>query len=159
MSLILGTFLFSIASALIPILNLEIYLGALPNAQDRALELAVVAGIGQTLGKVVWYYAGVHSMKLPWLAKKMEAEKWQLSYQRWHERIVGRPWLAGTIVFGSGISGFPPLAVIAVLAGSLRMNFMLFLGTVLAGRIARFWLVLEGAEWVRQLAPHLFGTH
>ena len=159
MSLILGTFLFSIASALIPILNLEIYLGALPNAQDRALELAVVAGIGQTLGKVVWYYAGVHSMKLPWLAKKMEAEKWQLSYARWHERIVGRPLLAGTIVFASAISGFPPLAVIAVLAGSLRMNFMLFLGTVLAGRIARFWLVLEGAEWVRQLAPHLFGTH
>ena len=159
MSLILGTFLFSIASALIPVLNLEIYLGALPNAHDRALLLAAVAGAGQTLGKVVWYYAGVHSMKLPWLAKKMEAEKWQVSYQRWHERIVGRPLLAGTIVFASAISGFPPLAVIAVLAGSLRMNFMLFLSTVLAGRIARFWLVLEGAEWVRQLAPHLFGTH
>ena len=159
MSLIFGTFLFSIASALVPILNLEIYLGALPSAHDRAFELAVVAGAGQTLGKVVWYYAGVHSMKLPWLRKKMEAEKWQESYQRWHDRIVGRPFLAGTIVFASAVSGFPPLAVVAVLAGSLEMPFLLFLGTTLVGRIARFWLVLEGAEWVRQLAPHLFGTH
>lgn len=159
MSLIFGTFLFSIASALIPVLNLEIYLGALPNAHDKALMLAVVAGAGQTLGKVVWYYAGVHSMKLPWLARKMEAEKWQESYRRWHDRIVGRPLLAGTIVFASAISGFPPLAVVAVLAGSLEMSFLLFLATVLAGRIARFWLVLEGAEWVRQLAPHVLGTH
>lgn len=159
MSLILGTFLFSIASALVPLLNLEIYLGALPNAQDKAIWLALVAGGGQTLGKIVWYYAGVHSMKLSWLAKKMETEKWQISYQRWHQRIVGRPLLAGTIVFASAISGFPPLAVIAVLAGSLRMNFTLFLGTVLVGRILRFWLVLEGAHWVRDLAPQLFGTH
>jgi len=158
-SLILGTFFFSIGSALLPLLNLEIYLGALPNAHDRALVLAVVAGTGQTLGKVVWYYAGVHSMKLPWLARKMESEKWQESYRRWHDRIVGRPLFAGAIVFASAISGFPPLAVVAVLAGSLEMSFVLFLVTCLVGRIARFWLVLEGAEWVRQLAPHLFGTH
>jgi membrane protein YqaA with SNARE-associated domain len=158
-SLIFGTFLFSIASALIPILNLEIYLGALPNAQNRAFELALVAAAGQTLGKVVWYYAGVHSMKLPWLRRKMEAEKWQESYQKWHDRIFGRPLLAGTIVFASAVSGFPPLAVVAVLAGSMEMNFLLFLGTVMAGRFVRFWLVLEGAEWVRQLAPHLFGYH
>jgi membrane protein YqaA with SNARE-associated domain len=98
-------------------------------------------------------------MKLPWLAKKMESDKWQESYQRWHDRIVGRPLLGGTIVFASAISGFPPLAVVAVLAGSLEMPFLLFLMTTLVGRIARFWLVLEGAEWVRELAPHLFGTH
>ncbi len=159
MSLIFGTFLLSIASALIPLINIEIILAGLPNAQDRAIELAVVAGVGQTLGKIVWYYAGVYSMRLSWLRKKMETEKWQASYEKWHERIVGRPLLAGSIVFASAISGFPPLAVIAVLAGSMRMNFSLFLGTVLAGRIARFWLVLEGAEWVRQLAPHLFGTN
>ncbi|MFL6109258.1 MAG: hypothetical protein ACJ716_08110 [Marmoricola sp.] len=159
MSLILGTFFFSIGSALLPLLNLEIYLGALPNAHHHALALAVVAGTGQTLGKVVWYYAGVHSMKLPWLARKMESEKWQESYRRWHDRIVGRPLFAGAIVFASAISGFPPLAVVAVLAGSLEMSFVLFLVTCLVGRIARFWLVLEGAEQVRQLAPHLFGTH
>jgi membrane protein YqaA with SNARE-associated domain len=74
----------------------------------------------------------------------METEKWQLSYQRWHERIVGRPILAGGISFASAVTGFPPLAVIAVLAGTLRMNFPIFIVTVVIGRTIRFWLVLAG---------------
>ncbi len=155
MKLLLGTFLFSIASALVPVLNVEIYLAALPNVEERAFEFAVVAGTGQTLGKILWFYAGIHSMKLSWLKRKMETEKWQASYQKWHQRIVGRPVLAGTITFVSAFSGFPPLAIIAVLAGSLRMNLTLFIGTTLVGRILRFWLVLEGAEWVKDLVPHL----
>jgi len=153
--LLLGTFLFSVASALIPVLNVEIYLAALPNVEDRAFEFAVVAGSGQTIGKILWFYAGIHSMKVSWLKRKMETEKWQASYQKWHQRIVGRPVLAGTITFVSAFSGFPPLAIIAVLAGSLRMNLPLFIGTTLVGRILRFWLVLEGAEWVKNLVPHL----
>lgn len=155
MKLLLGTFLFSIASALVPVLNVEIYLAALPNVEERAFEFAVVAGTGQTLGKILWFYAGIHSMKLSWLKRKMETEKWQASYLKWHQRIVGRPVLAGTITFVSAFSGFPPLAIIAVLAGSLRMNLTLFIGTTLVGRILRFWLVLEGAEWVKDLVPHL----
>lgn len=155
MKLLLGTFLFSVASALVPVLNVEIYLAALPNVEERAFEFAVVAGTGQTLGKIIWFYAGIHSMKVSWLKRKMETEKWQASYQKWHQRIVGRPVLAGTITFVSAFSGFPPLAIIAVLAGSLRMNLPLFIGTTLVGRILRFWLVLEGAEWVKDLVPHL----
>ncbi len=155
MKLLLGTFLFSVASALIPVLNVEIYLAALPSVEERAFEFAVVAGTGQTIGKIFWFYAGIHSMKVSWLKRKMETEKWQASYQKWHQRIVGRPVLAGTITFVSAFSGFPPLAIIAVLAGSLRMNLPLFIGTTLVGRILRFWLVLEGAEWVKNLFPHL----
>lgn len=156
MKLLLGTFLFSVASALIPVLNLEIYLAALPNVEERAFEFAVVAGTGQTIGKILWFYAGVHSMKVSWLKRKMETEKWRASYLKWHERIVGRPVLAGAITFISAFSGFPPLAIIAVLAGSLRMNLPVFIGTTLIGRILRFWLVLTGAEWVKELVPHLF---
>ncbi len=157
MTLILGTFLFSIASALIPVLNLEIYLGAIPPGHHPAWLIATAAGSGQTIGKVIWYYAGLNSMKVSWLRRKMEAEKWQASYTKWHERIVGRPVLAGTICFASAVSGFPPLAVIAVLAGSLRMNVMLFFSTVLGGRIIRFWLVLAGAGAVKHLVDHLVG--
>jgi membrane protein YqaA with SNARE-associated domain len=156
-SLILGTFLFSIASALIPVLNAEVYLAAIPHSQDRALWLAIVAGTGQTIGKIIWYYAGIHSMRISWLARKMETAKWQASYQKWHQRIVGRPVLAGAICFASAFSGFPPLAIIAVLAGSLRMSFVVFVITCLIGRILRFWLVLEGADWLKDVIPHLFG--
>lgn len=146
MKLVIGTFLFSVASALIPILNVEAYLAAVAiKAQHLSdWQLAIVGGAGQSVGKIFWYFAGIHSLKVRWIRQKMETEKWQLSYARWHERIVGRPVFAGAISFASAVTGFPPLAVIAVLAGTLRMNFALFLGTIFVGRTIRFWLVLAG---------------
>ena len=146
MKLVIGTFLFSIASALLPILNVEAYLAAVAlkahNLSDW--QLAAVGGAGQGVGKILWYLAGMESLRIRRIREKMETEKWQASYQRWHQRIVGRPLLAGGITFTSAVTGFPPLAVIAVLAGTLRMNFVIFVVTVFTGRTIRFWLVLAG---------------
>jgi membrane protein YqaA with SNARE-associated domain len=146
--LIIGTFLFSVASALIPILNVEAYLAAVAIKAHHLSDwqLAAVGGAGQGAGKVLWYVAGTQSLRIRWIQQKMETEKWQLSYERWHERIVGRPVLAGGISFTSAVTGFPPLAVIAVLAGTLRMNFAIFIVTVFIGRTIRFWLVLAGVS-------------
>jgi membrane protein YqaA with SNARE-associated domain len=146
--LVIGTFLFSVASALLPILNVEAYLAAVAlkahNLSDW--QLAAVGGGGQSVGKILWYLAGIHSLKIRWIRQKMDTEKWQVSYEKWHERIVGRPLFAGAISFGSAVTGFPPLAVIAVLAGTLRMNFTIFMVTVFVGRTIRFWLVLAGVS-------------
>ena len=60
--------------------------------------------------------------------------------------------MAGSITFASAVSGFPPLAIVAVLAGSLRMNMAVFFTTVLTGRIIRFWLVIEGASVIKDFA-------
>ena len=148
MKLVIGTFLFSVASALLPILNVEAYLAAVAlkahNLSDW--QLAAVGGGGQSVGKILWYLAGIHSLKIRWIRQKMDTEKWQVSYEKWHERIVGRPLFAGAISFGSAVTGFPPLAVIAVLAGTLRMNFTIFMITVFVGRTIRFWLVLAGVS-------------
>ncbi|MBW8751079.1 MAG: hypothetical protein JF565_06590 [Propionibacteriales bacterium] len=148
MKLVIGTFLFSVASALLPILNVEAYLAAVAlkahNLSDW--QLAAVGGGGQSVGKILWYFAGIHSLKIRWIRQKMDTEKWQISYEKWHERIVGRPLFAGAISFGSAVTGFPPLAVIAVLAGTLRMNFTIFMVTVFVGRTIRFWLVLAGVS-------------
>jgi membrane protein YqaA with SNARE-associated domain len=144
--LVIGTFLFSVASALLPILNVEAYLAAVAikahNLSDW--QLAAVGGAGQGFGKILWYLAGTQSLRIRWIRQRMETDKWQVSYEKWHERIVGRPILAGGISFTSAVTGFPPLAVIAVLAGTLRMNFTIFIVTVVAGRTIRFWLVLAG---------------
>lgn len=157
MKLVLGTFLYSIASALIPVLNAEIPLAGIPTGSANAWAFAFAAAAGQTIGKIIWYFAGIHSMKLSWLRKKMETEKWKASYAKWHARIVGRPVMAGAICFGSAVSGFPPLAVVAVLAGSLRMNLAIFIPTVLVGRTIRFWLVIEGAAVIKDLFGPLLG--
>lgn len=148
MKLIIGTFLFSVASALLPILNVEAYLAAVAIKAHHLSdwELAAVGGAGQGIGKILWYVAGTQSLRIRWIQQKMETEKWQLSYARWHQRIVGRPMLAGAISFTSAVTGFPPLAVIAVLAGTLRMNFVIFIVTVFVGRTIRFWLVLAGVS-------------
>ncbi|MFL6061933.1 MAG: hypothetical protein ACJ72E_11935 [Marmoricola sp.] len=157
MRLALGTFFYSIASALIPVLNAEIPLAGLGFGGPHALAIAFAAAAGQTVGKIIWYYTGIHSMKIPWLAKKMDTEKWKASYAKWQGRITGRPVMAGTITFASAVSGFPPLAIIAVLAGSLRMNLPVFVITVLVGRTIRFWLVIEGASLLKDLIGPLFG--
>jgi len=144
--LVIGTFLFSIASALLPILNVEAYLAAVAikahNLSDW--QLAAVGGAGQSVGKILWYLAGMESLRIRRIRERMESEKWQAAYERWHARIVGRPMLAGGITFASAVTGFPPLAIIAVLAGTLRMNFPIFMVTVFTGRTIRFWLVLAG---------------
>lgn len=156
MKLILGTFLFSVASALIPVLNAEAYLAyvaaRLHSVPDW--QLACVAGAGQTIGKIIWFYAGRQTMRIPWLRRKMQTPKWQASYDKWHARIVGRPAVGGAITFASAFSGFPPLAVIAVLVGSLRMNFPVFLVTTASGRILRFWVVLAGVGLVIPALGH-----
>lgn len=159
MKLIVGTFLFSLASALNPFFPVEVYLaGVATQAKDHSLVLlALDAGVGACVGKLIWYYAGINSMRIPWLRKKMETPKWKTSYETWEARIHGRPWLAGAIVFTSASTGFPPLAVISVLAGTLRMNLPIFILTVTAGRTLRFWTVLAGVDSLRNVFPALFG--
>jgi len=146
--LVVGTFFFSVASALLPILMVEAYLAAVALKANHLSDwqLAAVGGAGQSVGKILWYISGVESLRIKRIRQKMETEKWQIAYERWHERIVGRPVLAGAICFASAVTGFPPLAVIAVLAGTLRMNFTIFMVTVFVGRTIRFWLVLAGVS-------------
>ena len=145
--LIFGTFLFCVASALIPVLNAEAYLAVMATQMPDLSywQIAVVGAAGQTVGKLIWFYAGIYSMKLPWLQRKMDKPTWQEKYDRWSERINGRPFVSGALCATAGVIGVPPLAIVAVLAGALRMNVVIFTVTVFAGRVIRFWVVLAGA--------------
>jgi membrane protein YqaA with SNARE-associated domain len=152
--LLVATFLYAIGSALVPVLNLEVYLGAVAaKAPDAPFwELALLAGGGQMVGKVLWYHAGRHSLRLPWMRRKMDSERWQASYRRWSGWIAARHGHTGAVCLLAAFTGIPPFAVVSVLAGSLRMNFWLFLGTGLVGRTLRFAAVLAGVGL-------LFGHH
>ena len=59
--------------------------------------------------------------------------------------------LTGGLVFLSAFTGFPPFAVLSVLAGQLRMSLTLFLALGLVGRWLRFAAVLGGAAWLSDL--------
>ena len=148
----------SFASALIPLINLEVYLvglGAVAGA-DRVWLLATVAGVGQMLGKLVWYYLGANSLRWRWVRRKVETPKAQAKLALWRRRTHERPLVGAVLLFASAASGFPPFAIVAVLAGQLRMSVVLFLTVGTVGRTLRFAAFLGGAGWLSPLVSGLF---
>lgn len=150
MSLLASIFGVSIASALIPIINIELILGGLATQVDGSstLGLALAAGTGQTIGKVIWWYAAEKSMDSTWVQKKLQKPKWREGYETWSNRIHERPWYAALVIFVSSAGGIPPLLVMAIVAGSLKMPLWAFVPTVWVGRVLRFWFILAGVQFV-----------
>ncbi len=139
-----------VLSALVPLVNIEAYLsvrGSLAGVQSVWL-LGFVAALGQMVGKLVWYYLGASSLSWAWVRRRMDTPKAQARLERWRTRTAERPLVAGVLVFLSAFSGFPPFAILSVLAGQLRMQVWLFFGLGLAGRWLRFSAVLGGAAWL-----------
>ncbi|HET9760213.1 MAG TPA: VTT domain-containing protein [Nocardioidaceae bacterium] len=150
---LLGVLGVAFASALVPLVNIEAYLGVRGSVGgiDNVWVLGLAAGLGQMVGKVVWYYLGASSLHWGWVRRRMETPKAQARLETWRLRTHERPVLAGALVFVSAFSGFPPFAILSVLAGQLRMQLALFFGLGLAGRWLRFTAVLGGAGWLAQL--------
>jgi membrane protein YqaA with SNARE-associated domain len=150
---LVALFLVGIASALVPLINIEAYLGVRGAvASVHGLwGLAFVAATGQMLGKVVWYYLGANALNWGWVRRRAELPKNAARLETWRTRTHQRPVLTGTLVFLSAFSGFPPFAVVSVLAGQLRTSLALFFALGLAGRWLRFAAVLGGAAWLSDL--------
>lgn len=147
MILLLTTFGVSVASALIPLINIELYVGSLSAlGAGSAIAHGVVAGAGQSVGKIVWYEVARRSIESKWAEKKMSSPKVRASYDRWVGRMEGRPWYAGAIMFVSAFAGIPPLLVMAAVAGALKMPMWIFLPTIFVGRSLRFWLIIVGVD-------------
>ena len=149
---VLGLLGVAFASALVPVLNLEAYLvgmGAL--GEERVWLMALVAGVGQMLGKLVWYELGASSLRWAWVRRKVEKPRAQAQLERWRTRTADRPLVGAALLFGSALLGLPPLAIVAVLAGQLRMSLPVFLVAGTLGRTLRFAAVLGGAGWLTGL--------
>lgn len=144
---LIGVVLVSFASALIPLINIEAYLGVRASIADvnGLWLLSFLAALGQMAGKVIWYYLGARALDWGWIRRKLEEPKQQARLEKWRTRTEERPALTGLLVFASALSGFPPLAIVAVLAGQLRMGLLLFFALGLVGRWLRFAAVLGGA--------------
>jgi membrane protein YqaA with SNARE-associated domain len=140
--LLLATFFFSIGSALLPILNAEVFVAGVSQTYPAVL-VSLVAAAGQMVGKTIWYYAGANAERLPWLHRKLEKPRMAASLAKWRNQTEGRPVMALGVQFVSAAFGFPPYAVIAALAGVLRVNYWWFLVCGFVGRFLRFWVIAE----------------
>ena len=142
--------LIGFASALVPLINIEAYLSvrAAVASVEGVWLLSLVAAVGQMFGKVIWYYLGASALNWGWVRRRAEKPKNAARLELWRARTHERPVLTGTLVFVSAFTGFPPFAVLSVLAGQLRMSLTLFLVIGLIGRWLRFAAVLGGAAWL-----------
>jgi membrane protein YqaA with SNARE-associated domain len=148
--LLVSTFAVAAVSAIVPLVNIEVYLGVVATQLDaaahpsRLILLAATAGVAQTLGKLCWYLLAARSIESRWVQHKLAAGARRHRFDVWHARIVGRPWLTAGVLALSAVVGLPPLLVLSVVAGSLRVPLALFVPTVVVGRSLRFWAILAG---------------
>ena len=155
---VLGILGLSFASALVPLINIEVALfgvGA-ASSNDRLWFLAAVAGLGQMAGKLVWYYLGASALRWGWVRKKVETPKAKAKLELWQHRTHDRPLIGAVLLFASAFTGFPPFAIVAVLAGQLRMKLTIFLVVGFVGRTLRFRAALEGGDLLGGLTSGWF---
>lgn len=150
MKLLLLTLGFGVVSAVVPIFNMEAYITVVyaRSHGHAAIELAFVGSLGQNIGKLVWYYISRGALDLPWLRKRMDTPRRQEQYERWRRQVSGRPFLSGLLTFVSAAVGFPPFFAMAMVAGTLRMNVVVFFISGLLGRTLFFWAWLIGVGLV-----------
>lgn len=142
-------------SALVPVVNLEVYLGgmALLGASGSWWEvagLAAVAAVGQLAGKTLFYLAGRGVITLPRRIRVptghtgADPRRARIAERmsRWQRRLQERPWLSAGLVGASASVGLPPFALVSVAAGSLRIPLPVFVLAGMAGRWVRFAAVL-----------------
>ena len=137
MKLFFLTFGFGVVSAVIPIFNMEAYISvAYANAPDLlgTRPDAFIGSFGQNLGKLVWYYLSMGALDIPWLKRRLDTPKRQASFQKWSSYVQGRPMMSFLLTFVSAAVGFPPFFAMAMVAGTLRMNVVVFFVAGLIGR-------------------------
>ncbi len=141
---VVGTFLFCLLSAVVPVANAELYLVGVSLASDASpVPLALAAALGQMVGKMLFYLVGRGAVDLSRLRREGTANgRWATRMERvqaWCDRHV---WGPTAVTAVSAVAGLPPFAVVSVLAGTLRMRWWLFAGVGLVGRFGRFLAVL-----------------
>ncbi|MBA3798147.1 MAG: hypothetical protein M3446_01475 [Actinomycetota bacterium] len=145
-------------SALVPVVNLEIYLGGAmlldgPQSWWEVAGLAAIAAIGQLAGKTLFYLAGRGVLSLPRLlpasvhagansSLPQRESRTARALARWKKRIENHRWLSPVFVGTSASVGLPPFALVSAAAGALRISLLVFLIAGLAGRWVRFIAVL-----------------
>jgi membrane protein YqaA with SNARE-associated domain len=143
-------------SALVPLINIEIFVLALVARQPSLpwLALAAVVAFAQISGKLFYYLAARGTLHLPaFMHRKPKAltarrERWHQRTKRmraWVDRLTEKchrhpHWMTGT--YGvSAVVGLPPFMATTVLAGLAQMPMTTFLAAGLAGRFIRFSLL------------------
>ena len=146
----LATFIFSVFSALIPFLNLEFYLAAVsavaPTSLTYLTAILFIATFGHMIAKGILYGTGRGVLKLSVNNSKFstkQIKELQLKMEKSRARN-------SAFLFFSGVTGLPPFYLVAILAGTLKLNFWNFFICGFAGRLIRLAFVLALPQLIKQ---------
>lgn len=145
-------------SALLPVVNAELYLVALVTRQPQLAWwlLGLAAAVGQLTGKLVFFYLGRGSVRLParWrlhrAADPQRYRRWSGRLARFRQTCRDRPVWAGSVLLTAAVVGLPPLAATSFAAGVAGISVRLFVLTGLAGRFARFSAIAASPGLLQQ---------
>jgi membrane protein YqaA with SNARE-associated domain len=128
----LATFVWCMASGVMPIVNAEIFLVgvAAVTPSSRLWEIVLLATAGQMIAKTFMYLVGRGVFRLPLGKVRLDLEAASARVARWRSKDL--------LVFVSAALGLPPFYFTSIVAGTLRFPFARFFGFGLAGRLVRF---------------------
>lgn len=144
-SIWLTAFLGCVVGSFVPIINTELLiLGIAALAPGAAGWLLVlVATVGTMTGKTVLYYGGIGILKLP-IRRSARIERLLAEA---HERQN----IASGVLLASALIGLPPLYIVTVVAGMIRLNMARFWLFGFVGRFLRFAAVVFAPQVIRGL--------
>ncbi|MEB3366964.1 VTT domain-containing protein [Saccharopolyspora mangrovi] len=141
------TFGVSVASALLPLISVELFAVGLVLKEPSIpwWVLALVIATGQIGGKLLHFYAARGAIRLPkFLHRKKKREdpeakgRWKTWLESFRENCRNRPVWAGAVLLVSALASLPPFAAVAIVAGWAKVPVTTFLITGFVGRFARF---------------------
>ncbi|GAA2356257.1 hypothetical protein GCM10009854_37960 [Saccharopolyspora halophila] len=138
------TFGVSVASALMPLISVELFaVGLVLKAPHIPWwALAIVIATGQIGGKLLHYYAARGSIRLPRFMQRKKAAERKGRVREWLDAFRAncrkRPAWTGVVMLVSALASLPPFAAVAIIAGWAKVPVTTFLVTGFVGRFVRF---------------------
>lgn len=142
--LYVGTFLVCLIGGLVPVFNTEIYLvGVVKWGIDSPAPLpalVILASAGQMIAKIILYYAALGLFEMPRGTRRSKIEKAREMMEKWRKS----PKL---VLFISSAVGLPPLYLVSLAAGALKIRMPTFIAITMTGRLIHFAVVVGLAWW------------
>jgi membrane protein YqaA with SNARE-associated domain len=148
----LTTLALSFVSAIVPWINAEAIVLALPAVAHSPAQLAGLVGIvtiGQMAGKCIVYFAGRRGLAL---SERSESKGARIGppamaerMARWQARAAASPSGAIALLAFSSVVGIPPFYLMSAIAGAVGMHLGWFLVAGTTGRLIRFSALAFGA--------------
>jgi membrane protein YqaA with SNARE-associated domain len=139
-----GTFVVCFIAGLVPLINAEVFLvvvaTVLVSSAAPLPAVVLLAAAGQMVAKVVLYYAARGVIATATGKRREKIERAQARIEKWKDRPL---W----VLAASATFGLPPFYVVSLLAGALKIRLAPFLAIGMAGRTARF-AVIVAIPWL-----------